>query len=137
MLVAVRKSYFNDTKYYLKHDYLRTLWAQACGSRQLFQVSVQAVKAGDWQGVAEVTKYCVKPFDYAADVESGLAIVEALGYTLKGRRFLQKYGVLQKYYKEAAAAVPDVLDVSGEESMEQMFDFALIWDGEKYVVEGG
>ena len=136
-LVVVTKSYFTNTRVYLNHDKLQSLWTQAVGADQPLQVHVAAVKAGDWQGVAEVTKYCVKPFDYAADVEAGLAIVEALGYTLKGRRFLQKYGVLQKYYKEAAAAVPDVLDVSGDESMEQMFDFALIWDGEKYVVEGG
>lgn len=87
--------------------------------------------------MAEVTKYCVKPFDYASDPDSGLAILNALGYTLKGRRFLQKFGVLEKYYKEAAAAVPEVHELSGNEHLEQMFDFALIWDGEKYVVEGG
>lgn len=135
VLVAVRKSYFNDTKYYLKHDYLRALWAQACGSEQLFQVSVQAVKAGDWQGVAEVTKYCVKPFDYTTDSSAGLAILEALGYTLKGRRFLQKYGVLAEYYKRAVADVPDkVQELNGENAIEQMFDFALIWNGEHYEI---
>lgn len=136
-LVVVTKSYFTNTRIYLNHDKLQSLWTQAVGAEQPLQVHVTSVKAGDWQGVAEVTKYCVKPFDYAADIDSGLAIVEALGYTLKGRRFLQKYGVLQKYYKEAAAAVPDVLDVSGKDFIEQTFDFALIWDGEKYVVEGG
>lgn len=141
-LVVVRKSYFNDSKIYLSFDVIRKLWERATQSVGIYskyplQVYISAIKPGDWQGVAEVTKYCVKPFDYAEDVDAGVAILEALGYTLKGRRFLQKYGVMKQYYKEAAAAVPEVQELSGDEHLEQMFDFALIWDGEKYVVEGG
>ena len=103
------------------------------------QVSVSAVKSGDWQGVAEVTKYCVKPFDYSQDTVSGLAILDALGYTLKGRRFLQKYGIIQKYYKIASSSVTQSeKEMSGNDDIiEQMFDFALIWNGKKYEIEKG
>lgn len=138
-LFAVKKSYFNDSKVYLSYEKIRSIWSNCCNYDKLLQVSVSAVKSGDWQGVAEVTKYCVKPFDYSQDTVSGLAILDALGYTLKGRRFLQKYGIIQKYYKIASSSVTQSeKEMSGNDDIiEQMFDFALIWNGKKYEIEKG
>lgn len=135
-LIAVNKSYFTDSKVYLSYDKLRQFWTDCCGSDVALQINVSAVKEGDWQGVAEVCKYCVKPFDYGRDRAAALEIITALGYTLKGKRFLQKYGAVSSYYKKAVEIVESEEQENNEQTA-QMFDFSLIWNGNNYDIERG
>lgn len=96
-LVAVKKSYFNDPRVYLKYDVIRELWSKAARSDRLLQVNVRAIKDGDTMGFAEVSKYCIKPLELKKGNETENAyILYALVYTLKGTRFTQTYGVIKE-----------------------------------------
>lgn len=97
-LVVVKKSYFTDSKVYLSYDKLRSLWQKACKADLPYQISVRAVKEGDYKGVAEVCKYSVKPlkFDDTQEQWQNERVILTIGWKLKGTRFLQKYGVLKE-----------------------------------------
>lgn len=115
VLVAVRKSYFNDSKAYVSFDLLSELWAKAvrkaCSSSsiasyfdpsayEVFSVHLGACRVGDHSGVAEVCKYCVKPLNLEKGSElQNKRLLLTVWYTLKGKRFLQKYGVIAETWK--------------------------------------
>lgn len=114
-LVAVRRSYFNDSRAYVSYEAARQLWTKAVKQTLKnfpglsfitpdtpdLQISMNAVKVGDFGGVAEVCKYCLKPLDLQADKEEqNKRILFALWYTLKGVRFVQKYGVLKEAFRQ-------------------------------------
>ncbi len=93
-LVAVKKSYFNNSKQYISYDMLRDLWQQSCGAAVPYQVSLGVIKNN--LGFAEVSKYCVKPLDFdEAHSVDNMAILTELVTTLKGRRLIQCYGVIK------------------------------------------
>ena len=98
-LVAVNKSYFNS-RYYLKYDTLKSLWAKACNSDKPYQISVGAIKGDIAKGVAEVCKYCVKPLEYG-ELEDTTAqyVLRTIGLVLKGQRCIQKYGIIKEAFK--------------------------------------
>ena len=99
-LIAVNPSYFNDGKKYIKYDKWRELWSRAMGSDVLLQVSVRAIKEGDYKGVAEVCKYCVKPLnlDKGTDMQNTRVLL-TLWHTLKGVRFVQRYGCIKDAFR--------------------------------------
>lgn len=114
-LIVVRKSYFNDCKVYLPYDLLRELWTKAvraelkkwgseadfARTKHLLQISVRACKAGDYVGVAEVCKYCVKPLEFNnGSEEQQKRLLLSLISTLKGTRFLQKYGIIKDKFRD-------------------------------------
>lgn len=103
-LVVVNSSYFNDTKVYLSYDKITEIWTNSVGLGLPYplQCSIRAMKKGDRSGVAEVCKYCVKPLDLGErslerDIQN-INVLLTLGHTLKGTRFLQKYGVVKEAY---------------------------------------
>jgi plasmid rolling circle replication initiator protein Rep len=126
-LVAVNYSYFNDSKVYLSYDRLRQLWTKAVNAdlskrgKQadfartdcLLQINIRSCKHGDYVGVAEVCKYCVKPLDFNGDTEQYKRLLLSLMSTLKGTRFIQKYGVVKEEFKKLG------LDEVELESLEQ------------------
>jgi hypothetical protein len=68
----------------------------------LLQIHIGALKEGDYSGVAEVSKYCVKPLeldDEARDSQN-IRLLLTLWCTLKGTRFVQKYGVIADKWRE-------------------------------------
>lgn len=98
-LIAVNKSYFNDSKVYLNYCKIRELWSKANKSEELFQCSVGAIKNN--LGFAEVSKYCVKPLELNTDKKAeNISVLTALLYTLKGTRFTQSYGVIKEALRE-------------------------------------
>lgn len=98
-LIAVNKSYFNS-RYYLKYDTLQALWSNACKSDKPLQISVGAIKGDIAKGVAEVCKYCVKPFDFdELDFTTAQYVLRTIGIVLKGQRCVQKYGVIKEAFK--------------------------------------
>lgn len=126
VLVAVRKSYFNDTKAYIKQDKLAQLWQKATQSDKYLQVHIGAIKEGDYQGVAEVCKYCIKPLDLEKGSElQNVRILTTLAYQLKGQRFLQKYGAIKDYFNEVVGN-DDYDDIENKD--ERMFEYKYIWN---------
>lgn len=135
-LVAVNKSYFNDTKAYLSYDKLRALWSQSvfkavgqlpydfdfmAGCPELLQIHIGSINEGDVGGVAEVCKYCVKPLEFENETNDNIRdmqnkrILLTLWHTLKGVRFVQKYGVIRDAFRELRIDDDNLID---EESTE-------------------
>ena len=130
-LIAVNNSYFNDTRVYLSYDKIRQLWTKACKADKPLQIYIRACKVGDYEGVAEVCKYSVKPLDLTKsdnDIQN-LTIVMTLFHTLKGMRFLQKYGVIKSTFSELYGCNDDeyVDDIRNGEHRRLFFR----WDGAK------
>jgi len=140
-LVAVTPSYFNDTKVYISHEHLREIWTKAVSwaidrlgdsadfarSEHLLQCSIRACKEGDYRGVAEVCKYCVKPLDLDKTAKSvqNKRVILALFHVLKGTRFVQKYGIFKRLLSTS-------IDEDGEEgsitTSEEGDSVAFLWD---------
>jgi len=122
-LVAVNRSYFNDSKVYISHENLRKYWTiaikKAVESNEDFEVFrsphqlqcyIRAVKEGSTddsgynvgKAIAEVCKYCVKPLelDKKGRDEQYKQLLLTLWHTLKGTRFVQKYGVIREAFRE-------------------------------------
>lgn len=116
-LVAVNRSYFNDSRKYLSYDLLRELWTEAVKkavrsspenfsfineSTPLLQIHVGACKEGDYSGVAEVCKYSLKPLDLekSESDDQNKRVLLTLWHTLKGARFVQKYGIIRDTWRE-------------------------------------
>lgn len=118
-LVAVKKSYFNNSKQYISYDMLRDLWQQSCGAAVPYQVSLGAIKNN--LGFAEVSKYCVKPLelDEAHSVDN-MAILTELATTLKGRRLIQCYGVIKDIKRQLKLSDDIEDEADREKKLEQM-----------------
>jgi hypothetical protein len=138
-LIAVKKSYFNDAKVYISLNKMREMWTESIQKASksldcdlsflpsdlpLLQVHLGAVKEGDYKGVAEVCKYCIKPldFDKKGTDEQNARILYTLQRHLKSARLLQKYGVIREAFR--GFDIDELLDTSetpGE-------DFKFFWD---------
>lgn len=129
-LVAVKKSYFNDSKIYLSYDRLRKLWSKACKSDTLLQIFVRACKAGDYEGVAEVCKYSLKPLDFGdkGKESQNINILLTLAVTLKGKRFLQKYGIIKEKFAEFFGDNDDITEDDEISSSGNIQEKYIYWD---------
>lgn len=109
-LIAVRPSYFNDTRVYFSRDELMRLWTHSVEkvkhsfdyseyitTNDVYQVYVRACKQNDYEGVAEVCKYCLKPLqlDDSRLEEQHKRILLTLWHTLKNQRFVAKFGIVK------------------------------------------
>lgn len=129
-LVAVNKSYFTDIKVYLSHKDICELWSRANGSDQPLQCSVGKIK--NRLGFAEVSKYCVKPLQLNEDSKyENIVVLTALLYTLKGRRFVQSYGIIKDELKKIKNT-DDVETVENSIDNEQMFVYHYNQQVKKY-----
>lgn len=91
-LVAVLPSYFHS-RAYLSQDRIRALWRDALGVDYLPQVNIQRA---DDSAVKEVSKYCVKPFEFEGlPMLDELNVYKTYNTALHGRRLIQSYGVIR------------------------------------------
>jgi plasmid rolling circle replication initiator protein Rep len=150
-LVAVKPSYFNDSKVYISLDTLRELWSEAvkkalskvtfeadfCRTEHLLQCSLRSCKVGDYEGVAEVCKYCVKPLELDKtenDVQNKRVLL-VLWHTLKGARFVQKYGVIKEAFKILKLSEEDE-EATGDKDDEEKRLY-LLWSSDRLRYEQG
>lgn len=112
-LLVVNKSYFTNSKVYLSRDKIMQEWTKAVQKSMVgiryteyiqrdcaYQVFVRACKHGDYEGVAEVCKYCLKPLqlDDNTKAEQNKRFLLTVWHTLKSMRFVQKYGVIKQCF---------------------------------------
>jgi len=64
VIIAVNKSYFTDTKLYIKQSRWLELWKKATGIENITQVDVRKVKKNKGKEVQEIAKYSAKSSDY-------------------------------------------------------------------------
>ena len=103
-IFSVNKSYFTSRKYLSQAEILK-LWREKFGGKN---GGVDLRKIQDIEnGVAEVAKYCVKPFDIS-DENLTARLLDNLFKTLKNRRLIQTYGnikaALTKIFEEYESA---------------------------------
>jgi hypothetical protein len=141
-LIAVRPSYFNDTKVYLSRDRIMQEWTD-CVNKTIptidnsdfavsdypLQIYVRACKVGDYKGVAEVCKYCLKPLDTskATDLQQRHVLI-TLWLTLKNQRFVQKYGVIKDTFKRLFDNEAEDLTEETNQKTGEGDSLFLFWD---------
>jgi len=142
-LIAVKPSYFNDSRVYMSRDEIAELWT-SCVNKSVksfkfteyiktdtvYQTFVRACKPGDYEGVAEVCKYCLKPLDLhdKGKDEQHKRVLLTLWHTLKGQRFVQKYGVIKDTFKLLFG--DDDEDDEELEELDNSNKLFLLWNSE-------
>lgn len=119
VLVAVRPSYFKS-RYYVSRDLLTYLWR--CALHVDYDPMLYITKC-DPAAILEVSKYCVKPFDFAhVDPAETLNIYRTFDFVLHSRRLIQSYGVVRQAIRECKLS--DTLDdeVDREYSLAELQD---------------
>lgn len=131
-LVAVKRSYFNNPKYYISHAQLKAIWEHIAHMDNL-QVSLGAIKTGNYKGVAEVCKYSLKPLqinreeqDNAITDLQNWKFIQAIAFDLKGKRLTQRFGIIKEYWHKLYGADDEKEDI--EESTENNGLIHYFWD---------
>ena len=101
VLIVVNKSYFTS-RYFLKHEEWRELWAKAMRLDYIPQVNIKKVKGNTAEAVAEVAKYAAKDSDYVIekDLDLSMNVVETLDYALERRRLVAFSGIMKEWHKK-------------------------------------
>ncbi|NIK13481.1 protein rep [Alkalibacillus almallahensis] len=126
VLLAVNKSYFTDTKNYIKQSRWLDLWQQATDNPNITQVHVQKVKERKQKEVSEIAKYSAKDSDYLINEN----VFDTFYKALKGKRLLVYSGV----FKDAATLFDNgELDKYKEEdTIEYIYALMYNWGMGKY-----
>lgn len=105
VLVAVKPSYFKS-RYYVSQELLTFLWRSAL---HVNYDPLVHIKKCDPNAILEVSKYCVKPFDFAhVDPAETLGIYRTFDVVLHSRRLIQSYGVVRQTIRDCKLS--DTLD---------------------------
>ena len=77
----------------MKYEDLRKIWSTLCGidNLQIFMGKV----TDSCSAIAEVAKYCVKPFKNIPTIE----LLETLHKALYNKRLTQTYGIFKEWFK--------------------------------------
>lgn len=105
VLIAVKPSYFKS-RYYVSRELLTFLWRAAL---HVDYDPMCYITKCDPAAILEVSKYCVKPFDFAhVDPAETLGIYRTFDVVLHNRRLIQSYGVIRKTIRDCKLS--DTLD---------------------------
>lgn len=101
VMIAVNKSYFTDSKKYIKQSEWLELWQKSTGMDNITQVHIQKVGGGSKnkdkdRAVLEVAKYSAKDTDY---MESEM-IFDTFFASLKNKRLMVYGGIMKDYAKQ-------------------------------------
>lgn len=142
-LVAVNKSYFTS-RTYVRQDQLAAAWAELIGQPEAV-VYVSRVR-DPGAAIAEVCKYCTKPFELQGKL--ALQFYEVLYQQTKHLRHIQAFGVVREalralkidFEEGKDAWEGEDLDLSGFEDLDAIFgggEHIYRWNEErgKYIVE--
>lgn len=92
VLIAVNKSYFTNTKQYIRRDRWLELWKQVTKNPLITQVDVRKVRQGENDKVYEIAKYSAKESDYLVSQE----VFEVFYRALKGKRLIVYSGLFKE-----------------------------------------
>lgn len=139
-LVAVNHSYFTGRSY-ISAKKLRHAWADLIGQTDSV-VYMKRITEPE-KAIAEICKYCVKPFDIS-DSSRAAEYYEGLYFATKHLRYVQSYGVIRDKLRELKIDFEQMKDdFDGEEINLDDFDtlseiisgkeFVYRYDGRQYV----
>lgn len=123
-LIAVKKSYFTSRDY-VKYVDIQKVWSGLTGVNNV-QVYVSKV-TDQSKSIAEVAKYCVKPFKSNPPIE----VLEILHSALYCRRMTQTFGIFRQWFQEVGA--PDLEEVIDDPRA--AVSVWLSWEGGSYSLE--
>lgn len=95
VVIAVSKSYFTDTRYYINQERWLELWRSATGDNRITQVNVKKAKANDYKEVYELAKYSAKDTDYLVNRE----VFKTFYTALKGKQLIVYGGMFKDAHK--------------------------------------
>lgn len=87
VMVAVNKSYFDDTKQYINREKWLRLWREVMGDTSITQVDARRVTLDSGKAIGEIAKYTAKDSDYTHSPE-----VFGVFYRALNRRQKTTYG---------------------------------------------
>lgn len=112
MILAVNKSYFTDTKSYIKQAEWLEIWREvtgktginANGTDEISQLDIRKVKGYQQEkAVQEVAKYSAKDFEMTENQE----VFDVFYFAMKGRQLITFNGVFKDYRKKYDAGELD------------------------------
>ena len=123
ILLAVNKSYFEDTRYYISQKEWLKMWIKAKRDPTIEVVDVRKFKAEQdlYKAIFEISKYISKDSDYMYSPE----VFKVFYNTLKGKRMLSFSGCFKdavKLYKSG-----DLVDYMGEDPNEHIKYVKRLW----------
>lgn len=130
-LVAVNHSYFTSRNY-ISAKALRFAWADLIG--QTDSVVYMKKITEPEKAIAEICKYCVKPFDIS-DSFNAVAYYEQLYFATKHLRYVQSYGVIRDSLKKLKIDFEELKETFETEELDLngFEDISDIFGGKEYV----
>lgn len=96
VILAVNKSYFNDTKIYISRDEWLEMWQECMDDERITQVDVRKVRSSEKSengAVLEIAKYSAK----GNEIYHSKAVFDVFYRALKGRQLLTYNGISKEY----------------------------------------
>lgn len=123
VLIAVNKSYFDDSRVYMSQKEWLSLWQKAKKDSSITQVDVRKFKSLDdrFKAIFEISKYISKDSDYMYSPE----VFKVFYNTLKGKRMLSFSGCFKDAVKLYKAG--DLVDYMGEDPSEKIKFVRRLW----------
>jgi hypothetical protein len=125
-LVAVNHSYFTSRRY-ISAKALRFAWADLIGQGDAV-VFMKKITEPE-KAIAEICKYCVKPFDISNTYRAA-EYYEKLYFATKHLRYVQSYGVIRETLKQLKIDFEELkdtfecedIDLDGFEDLSEIID---------------
>lgn len=94
VVLAVKKTYFNDSRNYIKRDEWLEMWRESTGDHTITQVHIERIKEKQTgNAVAEIAKYSAKSNDMGVSPE----VFETFYTSLKGKQVIAYSGLFKEY----------------------------------------
>jgi plasmid rolling circle replication initiator protein Rep len=129
ILLAVNPSYFKNSELYIKQADFTAIWQSSAALDYAPQVSVQALKQGDYSGIAEVAKYAVKESEELIK-NIPPRDLKILRLNLFQRRLISTGGIIRKIANEMKLNLSDDNSLTDNISDDDIKDETL-----KFIVE--
>jgi plasmid rolling circle replication initiator protein Rep len=124
-LVAVNKSYFKS-RYYVSQQVLSNEWANIVGQTYA-SVYISRIKEPE-KAVAEICKYCLKPFS-VEDPNKAVLLYEILYSKTKHTRHTQTYGVIRDTLRKLRLDFEKDDELSIEFDLDEFDDLSEVVEG--------
>jgi plasmid rolling circle replication initiator protein Rep len=126
VILAVRASYFTDSRIYITRDRWLKLWQESTKDPSITQVDVRRMKTDDSKAIAEASKYSAKDSDYLISKQ----VFDYFYKSLKGKRDISESGVFKEARQLYKAGKLDYL--KERDLTEYVYILTYIWGPKEY-----
>lgn len=126
VILAVRASYFTDSRIYITRDRWLKLWQESTKDSSITQVDVRRMKTDDSKAIAEASKYSAKDSEYLINKQ----VFDYFYTSLKGKRDVSESGVFKEARQLYKAGKLDYL--KERDLTEYVYILTYIWGPKEY-----